>query len=339
MKIYDDNGYIDIEKIINLGYPFIFVVGNRASGKTYGALKTVYENRTRFIYMRRTQSQADIIAKQDFSPFKKLNEDLGILVETQPITRYNAGFYNHNLETDEMTLIGYTAALSTLSNIRGADLSDAEILIYDEFIPEKHERPIKAEGDALFNAYETINRNRELNGEKPLILLCLANANDLGNPVFLSLGLVSRAEHMRQRGQETYFDKRRGIALFILSQSPIAEKKRETVLYKLTRGSEFERMAIDNEFNEEKSKIASRRLIEYKPVVNVGEITIYQHKSNSSYYVSEHLTGTPAIFTAGDTDLKRFRIAYSYIWREYLRRNVVFESYLTEILFNKYFGY
>ena len=45
-------------------------------------------------------------------------------------------------------------ALSTVSNLRGFDMSDCTLLIYDEFIPEPHERPLKNEAAALFNAYE-----------------------------------------------------------------------------------------------------------------------------------------------------------------------------------------
>ena len=40
----------------------------------------------------------------------------------------------------------------------------ASDIIFAEFIPEAHERLIKNEAAALFNFYETINRNRELDG-------------------------------------------------------------------------------------------------------------------------------------------------------------------------------
>ena len=63
MGLYDNNGYLDIEKIIRCGQPFIFIVGGRGTGKTYGMLKYVLDNNIPFIYMRRTQAQADIINK------------------------------------------------------------------------------------------------------------------------------------------------------------------------------------------------------------------------------------------------------------------------------------
>lgn len=323
--------------------PFNFIVGARGTGKTYGSLKYVYEHKIPFLYMRRTQTQADIISKPDFSPYRAYNRDTGKNITIKPVTKYNAAFYDLTGRDPESKdpfpdPIGWTAALSTISNVRGADISDAKIMIYDEFIPERHEKPIKKEGDAFFNSYETINRNRELSGDPPLQVLALANSNDLGNPIFLSLGIVRRAEKLRASGQEIYINHREGIGLFILSKTPISEMKQETALYKLTRGSEFYDMAIENSFNEEKSKIASRPLTEYKPIVSVGEITIYKHKSNGGYYVSEHKTGAPAEFSAGDINLTRFRRIYNYIWIAYIENRVIFESYICEILLNKYFN-
>lgn len=343
MNIYQKSGYIDIRAIMALGLPFNFIVGGRATGKTYTSLKTVKEDGIKFIYMRRTQSQADMINKPEFSPFKSLNADHGWTIGSATLSKYNAGFY----ETEETedgghqcvgSPIGYTCALSTISNMRGFDASDVRLLIYDEFIPEKHERPIKNEGAAFLNAYETINRNRELKGEKPLQVLCLANANDLANPIFLELGLVRKAEQMRRKGQEISIDKERGVGLFILDKSPISAQKRNTALYKLSRGSGFSRMSLENDFaNEDIGRIKTQPLGEFRPVVTVGEITVYKHKSRGEYYVSTHKAGSCAEFGSGDTDKNRFRRAYGWIWQEYMKNNIIFEEYLCEVLLNRYF--
>ena len=77
MGIYLDNGYLDIEKILSYKMPFSWIVGGRATGKTYGALKYAYESHTRFILMRRTQTQTDLINKAEFNPYKAINQDLG----------------------------------------------------------------------------------------------------------------------------------------------------------------------------------------------------------------------------------------------------------------------
>lgn len=346
MSIYQDNGYVDIRKIKGYGLPFNFVVGGRATGKTYTSLLTEVEDAETFILMRRTQSQADLINKPEFSPFKKICADKHWNICSEPVTKYNAAFYFAEIEPDgngkniaHGLPLGYTCALSTISNIRGFDASDVRTLIFDEFIPEKHERPIKNEGAAFLNAYETINRNRELNGEKPLQVLALANANNMANPIFLELGLVKIADKMRQRGQEVSIDRERGVGLFLLNNSPISEQKRETALYRLARNNEFARMSLSNDFAfDEIGNIKSQNLKEYKLICTVGEISLYKHKSNNVYYVSTHRTGTGPVYGSGVIDLARFSRNYSWFWLEYMRNNVIFEEYLCEILLTKYYG-
>ena len=335
-NLYDENGYVNIKKIINLDIPFIFIVGGRGTGKTYGTLKMVVEDDIMFMLMRRTQSQTDLINKPEFSPFKPINSDLGINIETKQVSKYNAGLYN-NIE-EGGSPIGYTCALSTIANMRGFDASDVKILIWDEFIPEKHERPLKNEAMAFFNAYETINRNREIKGEKPLQVIALANANDLANPIFLELGLVRIANKMKKRKQESYINKERGIAIFLLEESPISKQKGETAVYKLTRGSDFEKMSIENRFSsDKKSRIKSKPLREYRPIVCIGELCIYEHKSNTTLYASTHKTGSPITYTLSDADRARFIRAYKWVWDEYLENNIEFEEYLCEIMLTKAF--
>lgn len=349
MNLYTPDGWLDIDGILSCGQPFIFVVGGRGTGKTYGALKrarerSIIEGR-RFMLLRRLQSQVDLVNKPEYSPFKSIDRDHNYLTASRPLSKYTAGFYEADRGEDGNPIpkgpcIGYTAALSTISNMRGFDASDVDLIVYDEFIPESHERPLKDEAAALFNAYETVNRNRELNGRPPAQLLCLANANDLGNPVFLSLGLVNRAEQMRSKGREVWIDVKRGICLIILQKSPIGNKKRNTALYRLTGGTEFSEMALDNSFSgEERSRVHNMPLKEFNPIVQVGEICIYRHKSEGGlYYVSTHTTGSPPSYGAGPVDLQRFRTGFQWLYQQYMLRHIVFEQYSCEILFKKYFS-
>ena len=345
MRLYDKNGYVDIRYILSLKMPFNIVVGGRATGKTYTSLKTVIEDDIRFLYLRRQQAQCDLINKPDFSPFKKINTDLHWHIGTVPISKYNAGFYNQRLNENQDKMeaygppLGYTGALSTFANLRGFDSSDVELLIYDEFIPEKHERQMKAEGDAFLNCYETINRNRELEGKDPLQCLLLANSTNMANPIFISLSLVKIAQKMKEKGETVYLNKKRGIALFMLDESPISVKKRDTVLYKLTEGSEFSKMALNNEFAvEEIGRVKPQPLVQYKPIVAVGELCIYKHKTEKWYYCTTHKSGVCDTFGSGDAELARFRKKYFFLWRdEYMGNKIIFEEYLCQILFEQYF--
>ena len=336
--LYQEDGYLNMKGILSVDVPFFFLWGGRGIGKTFGALKYVLENDIRFMFMRRTQSQADLINKEEFSPFKPLNDYLHMDVRPRVISKYNAALVDYVDGEPSNHVRGYTCALSTLSNMRGFDASDVEILIWDEFIPEKHDRPIKNEGAAFLNAVETIGRNRELNGKPPLRVLCLANANTLGNPIFLELGIVNIAYRMAEHEKEIYINRDRGLFLGNIMRSPISNKKEETSLYKLAKKeSEFTRMSLSNEFSgEEVGDIGSRPIREYNPICTIGEITIYRHKSRREYYVTELASGSPVTFTSGETDRKRFMKKYHYLYTAYLNNKVVFSSKLTQLLFDLY---
>ena len=335
MSLYLDNGYLNIEQILSYGVPFNFIVGGRGTGKTYGTLKTAYIENKRFILMRRTQAQCDLINKPEFNPFKALNNDTGSNAVVKSISKYNAKIVEET-EEDER-ILGYTCALSTIANMRGFDASDVELLIYDEFIPEKHERAIKNEGSAFLNAYETINRNREIKGGKPLQVLCLANAFNIANPIFLELGLVGRCEKMKNSGQEIFIDKERGVCVVLLQKSKISKAKADTALYRLSSGS-YADMALSNDFvYNNADNIKSMALKEFKLLCTVGEISIYKHKSKRLFYVSEHRTGTAPIYKSDEVNLQRYRKNHGVaLYGAYMRNNIICESLLTKSIFELY---
>ena len=344
MGIYLDNGYLDFEKILSYKIPYNFMVGGRGIGKTYGALKYMVEHDIKFVFMRRTQTQLDVVRNEKYHPFKKLNEDLGWDIHPITLTKYSSGLFhceqdkNGKWQPKEGTEpVGLMLALSTISNVRGFDATDRDVLIYDEFIPERHERPIKDEATAFFNAIETIQRNRELEGKDPLTVLCLANANELANPLFIELKLVKRAMALIRKGIEFDIDRSRDCALYLFRDSKISEQKKNTALYRLTKGTTFQAMSIDNNFEDLVGvKVCSKNLKEYKPICCIGEICIYKHKSNKTYYVSMHKMGAPEEFTISEADVMRFRRKYTYLMDAYLYDNIDFEEYTCESLFRKY---
>ena len=335
MKIYDSSGYVNVRGILDEGYPFNFLVGGRGTGKTYTTLKVAREDERLFMLMRRTQSQADLISKPEFSVFKPLNEDLRWNVMVKSISKYNSMFYTDDGET--IHPVGYTCALSTISNMRGFDASDIQLLIYDEFIPEKHERLLKNEADALFNAYETINRNREIIGVAPIQMVCLANANDITNPVFESLKLIRIADRMQKGNTDRWTDDRRGIQLIMLHRSPISRKKANTALYNLTEGTDFASMAIDNDFNVNRQHVRPRPLSEYVPVCSIGELCIYRHKSENRIYATTHLSGVfNRKYSLSESDRLHYQRIYRVHWDMYIGNKLDFEDVLSEKLFLKY---
>lgn len=331
-NLYLESGYLDARAILHLGITFNFIIGARGVGKTFGFLDVAQADGIPFMLMRRQQSQTDIINRPDFSPFKAICEKRHINITTESAGKYSARF----IKDDQV--IGYTCALSTISNMRGFDASDVKLLLYDEFVPEVHDRPIKEEGKAFLNAIETIGRNRELDDEKPLQVVCMANAFNIANPIFLELGLVGIAEKMKLKGQEIYINRERSLSIIMPKSDKIIGRKKHTALYKLTDQSSFSDMALKNDFIYNPSDNVEPQVIkEFKPMVTVGEITIYKHKSQRTYYVSEHRSGNPPTYKTDEIELKRYLKQYGYILnRAYINNNVKFENILTKSLFELY---
>lgn len=332
MSLYLKNGYLNFSYILGFGCPTTIIIGGRGTGKTYGALLDSIENNRKIILMRRTQSQADLINKPEFSPINPVAQDLGLPVVVKQISKYNSAIY---LGEDEQVL-GFTAALSTFSNLRGFDSSGVELLIYDEFIPEIHERPIKGEGLALLNVYETVNRNRELQGRKPLQMLLLSNANRLDSPILETLDLVNVVDRMRNKGQEEYINQQRGIAIFLLQGSPISAAKADTALYRMVGDSSFSQMSLGNDFAfDDMADVRSLPLTGWKLQAQLGQLFIY--KKDNLYYISKHCAGTPAkVYEDTAIDRARFVRENPRCRDRILTHRIIYEdfsckSYLTEL--------
>lgn len=325
--LYLPNGYLNIEDIDSKATPFNIIVGGRGIGKTYGALKYYYEKGETIIYMRRTGEQTKVTSTAQFTPYKKILEDLETDFEFSKSTP-KALYVRDNV-------VAYMIALSTFANIRGFDASDCAAIIYDEFIPEQTARPIKNEGEALLNAYETINRNRELEGKEPTKLWMLSNSNTLFSPILAELSVMKQMLKMSEKHVERVVIPERGLQIVNCSYSPISEKKSETALYRLVDTS-FKEMALQNSYRQDTSRIKSMSLAPYKPVVRIGELTIYKHKSKHIYYISFHSSGNCPVYGTGEKEITRFSRTYGHIIDSFQLGYAISESIEAEYLFTQY---
>ena len=338
MKLFADSGYLNVPDIIGAGYTFNIILSGRGVGKTFGFLKWMREqaviDRGRFAYLRRLQTQIDICGKEEFNPFKRLDTVYNQHTTVKSISKYSSGFFDQ-----DMKLLGYGLALSTFGSLRGFDGSDIDYILFEECIPKQGEHRLKQEASMLWDAYETINRNRELEGQQPVKLFCIGNSNNTAADLLVDMDLVQRVERMKQKGVELYQDKKRSLQLIVLGTTSKGEQKRDTALYRfLGDESQYSSAALDNDPAEEWGRgNRSRPLREYRPVVTVGEITIYEHKSRYEYYVTAHRSGNPPKYGTGPMDLERFRNHYrTDIWDAIMKNRVVYERTNDEILLIKY---
>ena len=332
-KIYDTNGWVNWDYILEQPSSFISVVGARGVGKTYGIFKKLIEEKKKFIYLRRLKSQLDQCGKMEGNPFKKINEDT-----SRDIKPFSSGGIISFREVDKNgSIIAVGVALSVVANVRGIDFSDYDYIVFDEFIASSGERPIKNEFSAFLNFYETVNRNRELEGKPAVKCIMLGNANTLINPYFSSWHFMKTAVRMITGGQMVWRSADQTRMIILLLHSPISEKKKDTALYQ-NANQDFIQMALDNAFKTDETKIKSEPLKEYNHIVSVGELGIYRHKSERKYYVSATQAGQP-YYDAFGIGLKMFQQDFYMLRVHYMiSKNIWFESFELEVIFRELFN-
>lgn len=336
ISLYEPSGYLDIERLIKLrGINFIFIIGARGIGKTYGVCRyLITHDDIKMLLIRRTVVQVELINIPEFSPIASPAKDLGVDYHMTKIAKNYNALYIDPPESDPR-LAAITAAMSTFSNIRGFDASDINVIFYDEFQPERGEREIQNEGEKFLNMYETVNRNRELKGERPVKAICASNANDINSPILRELDLVDVCAKMQSEGQEIYMNTSRGIAVIMPQSSPISQAKRKTALYQaVNKDSEFTQMALDNAFDEVLD-VQSYPLSEFKPLATIKNITVYMHKSRNFIYLSRHKSGAAETYDTSEASTRQFKKNYFWLYDAYLRQQLTFESLQVKQEFEK----
>lgn len=342
--LYTKEGWLNWEHILRKKLTFNFVIGGRGTGKTYGVLKEFYNRPEKIMIMRRTQVQADVVFSDAANLYKSLNSDLtdgstwrGFLREAGSLY----GIYDFELDLDKNRAVpvsanlGYGCSLGAVKNFRGQDLSDVKYLIYDEFIPEPHEREIKNEGAVFEHAYETINRNRELKGEPPLIAILLANANNLACDLIIELGLVGIIDQMACKGREEYINRDRSFGIWLLQDSPISAAKKETALYKISSES-FNQLSIKNQFRrDEEGLIKSMPIREFKIIHGIGGLYFYKHKSKDIYYCTTHQSGSCGSYEYTDVGRRQWHLENKALGLLMLTGRLFFENRYCFTLFTK----
>ena len=309
-------------------YPdaWMFVAySSRGVGKTYGALWGCLEKGIKFLYLKRTQVDIDLISNDDFSPFKPINRDHGTKVSFRKI--YDG--ISVIEDTDEK--IGYAMSLSSIHKYKGFDLSDVDVMILDEFIPQLSERVNRREGELLLDLYMTVSRDREQRGRPPLQLWFFANATQLYCPITDTLQIIDDLSELNASGSEYRYLEDRGILLHrIRSQIEQAD----TAIFRGMQDTRWSRMAFGGEFAyndfSKIKKIPMKNMVcHIRLKYNNKDYYIYQHKDNGLYYMTTSRGGYVDEFDMDiEADQRRFYMEYGIMLRnETTDGNMFFSTY------------
>ena len=320
-------------------YPFQVFIGGRGTGKTFSFHKGWIDRKDVFTaFMRRTLDECKLItdnSETESNMFYELSQKCGeeylheYVRQTEKSWNIIRKGSSEGGDEDSPECRGIVIPLSVLATMRGLSYSRVTDIALDEFITESHIKKIKNEGLAIINGYETICRNREFDGLPPVRFWAFANAFDIYNPFFQTLGIVTDCEKMIARGQHDKYYPDRGLAIHLLEASEeFVEKKKKTAIMRLMKGTDYERMALGNEFAfNDFSLIGFRNLKGMKPLVTLNGSTIFYN--NNHFYYSYALNKTVKRY---DTRMEQERMAFN---REYLAiledaymdNRLTFESY------------
>ena len=296
------NYYYDIENdVTDNTYWCYIIIGGRNTGKTYSSLKSCYQKGRKFVFVKRTIEDINLLCEHkrtndnepdaDFSPFKSINRDIGCNVRAYKIKKGIGGFYTCDEDGNPDGLpIGYIVSLNGVSKVKGFDLSECDWLIFDEFIPQPWDRVNRKEGEQLLDLYKTVSRDREHRGKPALKMICLANATKISNPVCNILEITDKLVDM-QVNKSCYFkDIDRGIFVHqITDNAAFMEEEKKSQIYKAMAGTDWGRMALNNEFGyDDFTAVKRSNLKGYIPMLGVKfrSKTYYIYNKEGDFYMT-----------------------------------------------------
>ena len=279
-------------------YPdaWLYVVwSRRGPGKTYSFLRSMYENRIPFVYMKRTKEDVDMISMAgdiDISPFKPINRDAGTNIQAKSIRSGIAGFYDQTDEEGKPSgaPFAYILALNSIKTIKGMDLSEVDFICLDEFIPQPGEKISRREGEMLLSIYMTVQRDRMKRGRGPLKLVLFSNAEEISTPITNEIEIVDSMAELQGLGGSHHYDAEREIMLHHITEEEIPlQEEEKTGIYKAMAKTAWGRKAFGGEFaGNDFSNVARQNLKGYRCIFSMlyREKMIYVYQQNGTYYLT-----------------------------------------------------
>ena len=231
--------YWDIRKPLSYNCLWMFILGMRGGGKTYGALKWCIEqhlkNRKKgiewqFLYVRRMKTElAKLTTARGGRLFNAVQKE----------------FPDHILKSESNVLycddavIGYAQPLSTASILKSDAFPNVKVIVFDEFIIDNRGtyHYLNDEVTKFLDLYETVARGRDVN------VFFLSNAVTVTNPYFDYFHLDKPHNGDIQR-----FGDSKQILVQNFVSSSLSVLKKKSRFGQIIEGTEYSDYAYDNEW-------------------------------------------------------------------------------------------
>ena len=289
--LYTPEGWLNFDYIYEQPAWLIVLIGKRQVGKTYGCLKQMLKRKRSFMLMRRTTTELKtIVSNPKFNPFKPFYPEYKVDMfhsgeNTFSISEYTLDENGKAVQGEEL---GVATSLSQIAKVRGFDGSVFTDLVFDEFIPEKGVITKRSEGEDVLNALTTIGGNREIleeNPRPPLRVWLLANTNNIDSYILNALNLTDDVLYARRKHkEELMLDD--GTLIIQPDSTKIIEKRKETALMRrVSKNSEFYKMAIENEWAYDESPYIKTMPLKGMQPAWAYDDNIFTWKHPQGYYI------------------------------------------------------
>ena len=305
-KIHDlaynfDDGYYHVAKDIH-DFPDAWCIitwSKRGPGKTTGGVALPVGNNEKFLYMKRTKDDVELLCSgkaagtlktDDINPFSPLNRLCGINVKPVMIDKKHAfaGFYECTADDNPIgEPLGYCLAFNGVKSFKGMNFDFCDYIIFDEFIPQIGERTSagQKEGELVLQFYMTALRDRVQRGEKEIKLLLFANAEDVATPVTRTLEVMDSIIELTYSDQTRMYIKDRGILLHHIKpwEVPAVQWDERLGIYRAMANTAWGRKTFEGEFTgNDFSKVKKVNMAGYRP------LTAYFYENKTIYiYIND----------------------------------------------------
>lgn len=331
MSLYKENGYLNYKYICDVGQRYIDIIGGRGIGKSHLICDIWNDGHFPILYVRRTNVALEnsFSTIGDFVKPDWFGKDIRLKYNDKK--GYGKAYLtDEDLQNDKPFIVG--VSLSTFQNKTGIDFTRFYDVIFDEFIPQKGDRPIKNEFQAYKNIMEVLFRNRPDSETEKIRTWFFGNSNAIMSNILIGYRLIPDCyKAVKERTEITQVD-RCETTLILPSKSPISEKKRQNAFYRnLPKGRA--KMELDNDFMDlEDDRIRHQNLKEYTHAMKTPLFSVWLHKSDFKFYVTKPMKShCDDVFDASPSSLERWQTSSKkYLKPMFISGDITFSDYETQ---------
>lgn len=299
--------YYNFDKIYSFNAMWMFIIGARGLGKTYGGkykvIAAAIKTGEQFVYLRRYKDElsgrgtffadiAHMFPKYDF----RVN---GFQAEMAPVETADD-------KKRKWQVIGYFVVLSTSQNKKGTSYHNVKTIIFDEFILEKGLIQYLPDEERVFkNFYSTVDRWQD----KTRVLF-FANSVSIMNPYFLAYDI--------KPDQVGEFTKYYGgyMVCHFADSAKFKSGVEKTMFGQFIKDTEFGEFATGNEFKDNNANLIGYKPSDAKPLYNLettkGTFSVWVDYKGPHYYIQEKLIGNDRLYTLVDDKMSTGKVLLTH---------------------------